>query len=446
MQKTTYPLFIAASTAIFGLGLLTGGCEKKAPPAALAGFAAPVTTVSAVAQDVPVYLDEIGKATASQSVTIVPQVSGVVMARTFTDGQDLKKGQPLFEIDERPFQAQLDQAKGQLAKDQALEISSEWNVKQDQAAMETKAISEQQLHNDIGTHDQAVASILIDKAEIETATLNLNYCKIISPIDGRAGLRLVDEGNVVTAAGQSSGSNLLSIQTLDPIYADFTITEEELLKVQQYMSQGTLQVQVLLPEDAIAAKGAQPAGQPAALAPGEQPNEKKPDVAAIGLPTTGPATQRVVGTSIPRIGKLTFLDNSVQDGSGTVKLRATIPNADHHFWPGQFVNVRLVLKVQKGAVLIPNQATQISQKGPYVYVVGADSTAALTPIVVGQRQGDMVVVEHGLNAGDQVVLTGQLMVFPHGKVMVTNAPPAAPAGKAAASADTAKTTVAEGSH
>jgi multidrug efflux system membrane fusion protein len=157
---------------------------------------------------------------------------------------------------------------------------------------------------------------------------------------------------------------------------------------------------------------------------------------------------------IPRIGQLTFLDNSVQDGTGTVKLRALLPNSDHHFWPGQFVNVRLVLKVQKDAVLIPNQATQISQKGPYVYVVTKDSTAALTPIVVGQRQGDMVVVESGLNAGDQVVLTGQLMIMPGGKVMVTNGPggppgaPGAPGAKppAAASADSTKTTVAEGNH
>jgi multidrug efflux system membrane fusion protein len=452
--RCVHVLSLATGAALFTAGC--GGKEQAAGPPA--GFAVPVTAVSAVAQDVPVYLDEIGKATGTQSVTIVPQVSGVVIARHFEDGADLKKGQLLFEIDPRPFQAQLDQAKGQLAKDTAQKISAEWNVQQDQAAMETKAISEQQLHNDIGTRDQAIGSIAVDEAEIETAKLNLDYCMIRSPIDGRAGQRLIDVGNVVTAAGQAAGTSLLSIQTLDPIYADFTITESELLKVQQYMQQGALVTEVQLPQDAIAMAGAQQARQPAALAPGEQPTEKKPDVAAIGLPAATTATQppatMPAELPIPRIGQLTFLDNSVQDGTGTVKLRALLPNSDHHFWPGQFVNVRLVLKVQKDAVLIPNQATQISQKGPYVYVVTKDSTAALTPIVVGQRQGDMVVVESGLNAGDQVVLTGQLMIMPGGKVMVTNGPggppgaPGAPGAKppAAASADSTKTTVAEGNH
>ena len=202
---------------------------------------APVTAIPAITSDVPIYLDEIGKTVASQSVTIVPQVAGAIVARHFEDGADLKKGQLLFEIDPRPFQAQLDQAKGQLAKDQAQKSTSEWNVQQDQAAMQAKAISEQQLHNDIGSRDAAIGSIAVDQAEIETAQLNLNYCKITSPIDGRAGQRLVDVGNVVTAAGQAAGTNLLSIQTLDPIYADFTITEAELLKVQQYMGEGPVE-------------------------------------------------------------------------------------------------------------------------------------------------------------------------------------------------------------
>jgi membrane fusion protein, multidrug efflux system len=447
-------LSLAALGSIF---LSLSGCGKNdaaAGPPAGGGFAAPVTAVSAVTQDVPVYLDEIGKAVASQSVTIVPQVSGVVVARHFEDGAEIKRGQLLFEIDPRPFQAQLDQAKGQLAKDQAQQVSASWNVQQDQAAMETKAISEQQLHNDIGTRDQAVGAIAVDQAQIESAKLNLDYCQIKSPIDGRAGQRLVDVGNVVTAAGQASGTNLLSIQTLDPIYADFIVTESELLKVQQFMALGTLAVQVQLPGDVILKAGAQPATQPVPT-PGAEYSPEKQHSAAVGLvtpeqvgagpasapagsPATAPATNAEAKPvlEIPRVGQLTFLDNAVQDGTGTIKLRATLPNSDHHFWPGQFVNVRLVLMVQKGAVLIPNSATQISQKGPYVYVVQPDSTAALVPITLGQRQGDLVVVESGLQAGDQVVLTGQLMVMPGGKVMVVNKPPAAgaPGGAAAASA------------
>jgi multidrug efflux system membrane fusion protein len=403
----------------------------------------PVTAVPAGTADVPVYLDEIGKTTASQSVTVVPQVSGPIIARHFTDGQDLKKGDPLFDIDPRPYEAQLAQAKGQLLKDQAQKTSAQWNVEQDTAAMATKAISEQQLHTDIGTRDQAIGSIAVDQAEIDSANLNVEYCHITSPIDGRAGLRLVDIGNVVTAAGQAPGTQLLSIQTLDPIYADFTITESELLKVQQYMSQGELKVQVQLPQDPIAAAGPQPATQPTTLPPGASA-EDHPGV--IGIPSPqqagSPPSQSStpsVAQDHPHIGKLIFLDNAVQDGSGTVRLRAEVPNADHHFWPGQFVEVRLVLKIQKNAVVIPSQAIQISQAGPFVFVVDANGTAQSRPVVQGQRQGDSVVIESGINPGEQIVVTGQTMLFPGGKVMVVNAPrpggAGAPAGKTAAVSD-----------
>jgi multidrug efflux system membrane fusion protein len=399
----------------------------------------PVTAVAATSADVPVYLDEIGKATASQSVTVLPQVSGPIMARHFEDGCDLKKGQLLFEIDPRPFQAQLDQAKGQLVKDQAQRALAEWNVQQDTAALATKAISEQQLHTDVGTRDQAIGSIAVDQAQIDAAKLNLEYCRITSPIDGRAGQRLVDVGNVINSAGVAPGTNLLSIQTLDPIYADFTITEGELLKVQQYMSEGKLSAQVELPQDAIAAVGPKPAMQPTSLPPGAESSLKEqhpgiigtPTPAQVGEPATQPATQPAA-LPVPRIGQLTFLDNAVQDGTGTVKLRATIPNADHHFWPGQFVNVRLVLTIQKHAVLIPNQAVQISQMGPFVFVVGSDGTVQQHPVLEGQRQGDMVVIENGVAAGDQVVVTGQMLLMPGGKVMVVNAPqPTGPAGSPA---------------
>ena len=392
----------------------------------------PVTAFAAMSANVPVYLDEIGKATASQNVTVNPQVSGPIIKRDFEDGTDLKKGQLLFEIDPRPFQYQLDQARALLAKNTAQQTSADWNVKQDQAAMETKAISEQQLHNDTGTRDSAAGAVLGDKAQIATAALNLEYCKITSPIDGRAGLRLVDAGNVITAAGAAPGTSLLSIQTIDPIYADFTITEAELLKVQQYMGQGQLKVMVQLPQDAMAAQGPTPATQPTTLPPGAASDT--PKQAVIGVPSpdqTGssavaPTTQSAT-LPLPREGALTFLDNAVQDGSGTVKLRATIPNSDHHFWPGQFLTVRLVLKVQNDAVLVPAQAVQISQMGPFIYVVDATGSAQARPVTQGQRQGAMVVIESGLTAGDSVVVTGQTLLQPGGKVMVVNAPhPGAP--------------------
>ena len=172
---------------------------------------------------------------------------------------------------------------------------------------------------------------------------------------------------------QANTTGLLLIQRLDPIYADFTITERDLPNVQKEMTRGTLKTFVRLPSD---------------------PEEHV------------------------RGGKLTFLDNTVQNGTGTVFLRATISNPDHHFWPGQFVNVRLVLATQKGAVLIPNQATQISQKGPFVYVVKPDSTADLRLVTLGQRQGDNIVVTQGVAPGENVILAGQMTVAPNSKVRV----------------------------
>ncbi len=313
------------------LALPSVGCGKKVT-AAFEHPPASVTVSTALSHDVPIYLDEIGKNGAFESVTVTPQVAGRITERHFEDGANLQKGQLLFVIDPRPYQAQLDSAQANLA--------------QAKAALE-------------------LAKIQFARDEV----LNLEYCFIHSPIEGRAGARLVDIGNVV----QANTTSLLLIQRLDPIYADFTITERDLPNVQKQMTNGNLQAQVRLPSD---------------------------------------------GADHPRMGKVTFLDNAVQNGTGTVNLRATIPNSDRHFWPGQFVNVRLVLATEKAAVLIPTEATQISQKGPFVYVVKPDQTAELRVVTLGQRQGGNVVVTSGLAAGENVVLTGQLTVVPGSKVKV----------------------------
>ena len=405
------------------------GCGKPGggPPAGGGGGppGTPVMAVLAVTQDVPVYIDEIGRTTATESVTVVPQVSGKITARHFADGADLKKGQPLFDIDPRPFQATLAQAEGQLKKDQAAKSSADWNVGQDTTALSSKAISEQQLHNDTATRDAAAGAIAVDEAMIAQAKLNVEYAKLVSPIDGRAGERLVDVGNVVNGGGQMTGTSLLVVNKVDPIYADFTVTEAELARVQQYMAKGTLSVRVMTPADAQMAEAMAhpPATQPAGVAPGTGVAADKSEAMANTPPTTGPAPFQ------PRVGKLTFLDNQVQDASGTVKLRAELPNGDHHFWPGQFVNVRLVLTTQK-AVMVPYDATQVSQQGPFVYkVVHNDasptkSVATQQTVTVGQRHGDLVVVDSGLAAGDKVVSSGFTMLQPGAPVMVVNdAPP-----------------------
>jgi multidrug efflux system membrane fusion protein len=341
-----------------------------------------VTVTAAKAQDVPRYLDEIGRNIAFESVSVTPQVGGKITERHFQDGDNLTKGQLLFVIDPRPYKAQLDAAKASLQQAEATLDLAKIQFARDQELVGTRAISKQDYDTKKNAVDIVQAQIEAAKAAIETAQINLDYCYIHSPIDGRAGARLVDVGNVV----QANTTALLSIQRLDPIYANFTITERDLPEVQKQMSHGQLRALVRLASD----------------------------------PEEG-----------GRPGRVEFLDNAVQNSTGTVNLRATVSNPDHHFWPGQFVNVKLVLATEKSAVLVPSQATQISQQGPYVYVIKSDNTAELRPVSVGQRQGNDVVITSGLTPGERVVVTGQLLVRPGGPVHIdTGAPGAAPGGEA----------------
>jgi len=368
--------WIGVLAVLLAVLLASSGCSKKSTQAAGPPQFAPLVTVArATAHDVPIYLEEIGRSGAFESVTVTPQISGRITERHFQDGTELKKGQLLFTIDPRPYQAQLDSAQAQLAQSKAALDLAKTQLKMYDSISNTRAVSQLDVETRKNTVAVDEAQVQANEAAVENAKLNLEYCYIHSPIDGRAGMRLVDVGNVV----QTNTTGLLLIQRLDPIYADFTVTEADLPEVQRQLARGTLQALVRIPSD--------------------PPNKA-------------------------REGKLTFVDNTVQNATGTVNLRATIANGDRHFWPGQFVNVTLVLATAKGAVLIPNQATQISQQGPYVYVVKPDSTAELRLVTLGQRQGDDVVVTKGIANGEQVIVTGQLTVAPGGKVQVQESGPA----------------------
>ncbi|MGD0840851.1 MAG: efflux RND transporter periplasmic adaptor subunit [Candidatus Acidiferrales bacterium] len=362
------------------------GCSKQQAPGGAGG--APqmpptlVTVAVAKGATVPLYLDEIGKSGAFESVTVMPQVAGRITERNFSDGADLKKGQVLFVIDPRPFQAQLDAAVAQQAQAKAALDLAQSQLKMYESLNDPRAVSQLDYQTKKNAVEVGQAQVQAADAAVENAKLSLDYCTIRSPIDGRAGARLVDVGNIV----QANTTALLSIQRVDPIYADFTVTEQDLPKVRQQMSRGALKTLVRLPSDTDATA---------------------------------------------RSGSLTFLDNAVQNATGTINLRATVANADHHFWPGEFVNVRLILATEANAVLIPNEATQISQRGPFVYVVHADNTAELRPVTLGQRQGDDVVVSSGVAAGERVVLTGQLAIIPGGPVVVAPPAPAGPGGPGA---------------
>jgi multidrug efflux system membrane fusion protein len=454
--------------ALAGLLVLTlAGCEQKAPPA-FERPPAPVTVAVTITRDTPRYLDEVGKCVANEVVAVQPQISGRIVKIHFVDGADLKQGDLLFTIDPRPVQAAVQQAEANVARDQAQARQAEANTARDQAQVqqaeaaltqaraqlgqaEANVVRDQaQLENarvqdqryaelvrqgfvareqgdqvrtaletaaatvraDQAMVDNAKAAIAVaeamlaqaraavvagqaavenaravvraDEAAVESARLQLAYTEIRSPIEGRAGQRLADLGNVVTA---NTGS-LLSIQRLDPIYAEFTVTENDLGEVQRNMQGGQLQVEVRLPD--------------------------QPD------------------TVIP--GTLTFLDNAVQEGTGTVKLRATVPNRERRLWPGRFVNIRLILGRVAGAVLIPAAAPQMAARGLFVYVVKDDSTAEIRPVTLGQRQGELVIVASGVKPGERVVTSGQMGVTPGGKVRIEEAGRAgrngAPAGAA----------------
>ena len=368
MRKELKRLSLAA---LIVLALFIGCGSKTAP--SFERPPAPVTATAAITRDVPVYIDAVGKTVAKEVVSIHPQLSGRITAIHFTDGADLKKGQILFTIDPRPFEAELHQAQATLAQKKAELELAQTELQRADDLVKKDFISQQ----DYDTKKNAVtvtkAQLEQSQAALETARLNLDYCSIHSPIDGRASHRLIDIGNVVKPE-----DTLIVIQRMDPIYADFTVTENDLTSVQRNLSNGELKAQVRLPDD---------------------PKERE--------------------------GDLSFIDNTVQEGTGTVRLRATIANSDHNFWPGRFVNVRLVLTTLRKAVLIPVTATQMSANGTFVYVVKQDSTAELRPVTVGQRQGDLVVITQGVQPGEKIVTIGQIGVTPGGKLRVQEVPPSA---------------------
>lgn len=392
------PLMLCAMVALAFTGCKRGQAGAAQAPAERPP--APVTTAAAISKDVPVYLDAIGKTVAIETVSIVPQVGGKVLEAHVEDGAYVKKGQLLFTIDPAPFEATLAAAKATLAQNRAELDLARAEYKRVEELRPTNVISQLEFEQKKSALGVAEAKVEAAKAAIDKAQLDLDYTKITSPIDGRGGARWVDPGNIVRA----NEGTMYIIQRLEPIYAEFTVTENDLGTVRKFMAARNMAVGK---ESDLGLK---------ALV--DVPGDSARVLSALGSGSTRPTTQ--VG---PREGKVTFLDNTVQSGTGTVKVRATLPNEDRFFWPGQFVNVRLVLTTRRDAVLVPTTAQQIGQQGAYVYVVGPDQTASLRPIKPGQRQGNLVVVEEGLQAGEKVITSGHMMVVPGGKVMVMNDAP-----------------------
>jgi multidrug efflux system membrane fusion protein len=351
--------------------LASWGCEtaKKAAGPPPQRPPSPVTAAVAVARDVPEYLDEIGRCAPAEMVVIKPLVAGRITAVHVSDGASVKQGDLLFTIDPRPYEHALEQTRANVAQQKAVLALAKAQVERYEALLKTNGLSRQEVEEKKSNLLVAEAQVASARAAVGNAELNVEYCTIRSPIEGRAGRRLMDVGNLVKANGDEP---LLMIERMHPIKVEFSVTESDFAAVQRAQRTGPLRVEVRLPEDA----------------------------------------------SHARTGELTFIDNTVDAATGTVKLRATLDNADHILWPGLFVKVRLILSVLKSAVLVPSAAVQVSAKGPFVYVIAKDSTAELRQVKTGQPHGELVVVLEGVKASERVVTLGHLAVAPGAPVRV----------------------------
>lgn len=418
-----------AAVALLGMVAVGAGCSRKSDTeranAATPPPAVPVTAAVALQKDVPLTVSAVGNAQAMSTVGVLSQVNGQIMKVHFTEGQEVQQGQLLFTIDPRPFQAALEQAQANLARDQA-QLSqaqaalmqqqsqvqqAEANRGRDQAQFENARVQEgryrellqkeliaREQYDQIRTNAEALgatvradeaaianaraseraaqaaienakAMIKAEQAAVENARLQLAYTHITAPMAGRTGNLLIHEGNVVKA--NDAGNPMVTINKVRPIYVAFSVPEQYLDEIKRYRAEGALRVEAAVPGQAETARG-----------------------------------------------DLAFVNNSVDPTTGTIQLKATFPNADSALWPGQFVNVVLTLTTQRGVVVVPSRAIQTGQSGSYVFVVKPDLTVDLRPVTPGRTVGGDTIVQKGVASGERVVTDGQLRLGPGAKVDV----------------------------
>jgi multidrug efflux system membrane fusion protein len=406
--RQTTKLYSITGTALILLALVgLQGCgsntaDSKAPSGkgggrrGDGGGPVPVLVASVTQKDVPINIEVIGNVEAYSTISVKAQVGGELTQVHFQEGNFVKKGEVLFDIDPRPFQGQLNQANANLMRDNAMLGQAEANLARDSAnekyaqaqaarmekLFEAGVVSREQsdqtrsgadalsqtMAADRAAIESAKAQIASSKSSIENMKVQLGYTTIRSPLNGRTGNLTVKQGNLVTA----NSMELITIAEVQPIYVTFSVPEAQLGEIKKYMAQGKLPVHAT-PQDANAP---------------------------------------------PETGYLTFVDNSVDSTTGTIKLKGTFPNTDNKLWPGQFVRVTLRLTTQPNAVVVPNQSVQTGQDGQFVYVVKQDKTVEMRPVVAGTRVDQELVIDRGLTPGETIVTEGQLRLAPGSRVQV----------------------------
>ncbi len=346
-------------------------------------FPIPVTMKSVTVEDFPIYLDGLGTVQAYNSALVNARVSGLIQEIRFQEGQDVKKGDVIALIDPRTFQAQYDQAVSKTAQDAAQMESAKVLLARDQDLLKKNVLDHQTYDTQRYLVAQLQATVQADQANAEMQKSQLDWTQVTAPISGRTGVKQVDVGNQVTVGANSANgaSSIVTINQIQPIFVSFTLPQQDLDQIRQpLLAHKTLEVIAL-----------------------DRNNQ-----------------------TVLSKGKLSVVDNQIDTTTATVKLKAVFSNEDFKLWPGQFVNVRLLVTDLPDAVVVPSEAVQLGPDGSYVYVVGSDSKAEMRPVTTGPAESGMTLIKSGLKSGEKVVTDGQYRLQPDS--IVTTAPPKSGAG------------------
>jgi membrane fusion protein, multidrug efflux system len=363
------------SLTLFSIVTFLGACSSPPPPPPAA---VQISTTQPKVCDTPIYLEYPGHIEAYKTVNLQAQVAGTLTGMYFEEGTNVKEGELLFTIDSRPYQAALAKAEATLAGSIAALKYSEETVKRYSKLMQENYVARLDYDQYITTTLENDATVKGSIADIETAKINLGYCTLYAPMDAVAGKKEIDVGNYIEV-GESTP--LIVLNQINPVYAAFYVPDVDLPLIQKFQRQyGPLTTHIYLN--------------------GDYSNLYE--------------------------GKLTLIDNQVDEATGAIYMKATLPNDEHALWPGEFADVRIVLWIEKNAILVPTQALQLGQKGYYAYVVAKDNTAELRNIEIGNRYEEYTLVKSGIQPTDTVVLEGQLNLYPGAKIQIVPTKEAAP--------------------